>query len=179
MSSTFAVVTKRTGWDVVFGIVLIIGGIFLLGDLAFATDVSVLLFGWIVLLAGIVSLIAALFRIGKSGFWSVALTGGILTVLGTAMLRNSHATAITLTLIVGALFLAGGIARLVVASQEDEHRIALILTGGVSTVLGILVLFNLVDASYKFLGLLLGIQVLVDGLGMLIIGRGHVVEVDR
>jgi len=51
-----------------------------------------------------------------------------------------------------------------------------VLTGGVSTILGLLVLFNLVDASYDFLGLLLGIQVLVDGLGLLIIGRTHVVD---
>jgi uncharacterized membrane protein HdeD (DUF308 family) len=170
-------ITKRTGWDVVFGALLVIAGLLLLGDLAFATKVSVLFAGWVVLLAGIVALVAALFRIGRSGFWSVALTGGVLTVLGIAMLRNSHATAVTLTLIVGALFLAGGIARLVVAAQEPDHRLALILTGGVSTILGLLVLFNLVDASYGFLGLLLGIQIVVDGLALMIIGRGHVTEV--
>jgi uncharacterized membrane protein HdeD (DUF308 family) len=177
--SRLELVTRRTGWDIIFGALLVIAGLLLLGDTAFATNVSVLFVGWMVLLAGIVGLIAALFRIGRGGFWSAAITGGLLTVLGIAILRNTHATALTLTLIAGAMFLAGGIVRLVAAGQEPDHRVPLVLTGLVGTVLGLLVLFNLVDASYTFLGLLLGIQVLVDGVVMILIGRAHLTVVEE
>ncbi len=171
--SELVVEIRRTGWDLVFGILLIIAGVILLGDAAFATHLSVLFVGWTVLLAGIVGLLGAVFRIGKPGFWSAALTGGILTVLGIAMLRNTTAAAIALTLIAGSLFLVSGIVRLAVSSQEPDHRIPLLLAGAVSTVLGLIVLFNLVDASYKLLGILLGIQLLMDGFTMIMIGRAH------
>ncbi len=37
---------KRTGWDIVWGILLIIGGLIVLGDVVIATVVSVLFVGW-------------------------------------------------------------------------------------------------------------------------------------
>ena len=48
-------------------------------------------------LFGAVGLVGALFRIGKGGFWSSALTGGLLTVLGVVFLRNVGAAVVTLT----------------------------------------------------------------------------------
>jgi uncharacterized membrane protein HdeD (DUF308 family) len=118
-------------------------------------------------------LVAAVFRIGKGGFWSVALSGGVLTVLGLFFLRNTHAAALTLTLIAGTIFLASGIVRLVASAADPEYRVPLLLGGVVSTILGLIVLFNLFDASYVLVGVLLGIQVLVDGLSMILVGRWH------
>ncbi|QNN52947.1 HdeD family acid-resistance protein [Nocardioides mesophilus] len=168
---------RRTGWDIVLGVLLVIGGLVILGDAAFATTVSVLFLGWVLLLVGIVGLVAALFRIGKGGFWSAALSGGLLTVLGLFFLRNTDAGAVTLTLIAGTLFLTSGIVRLVVSAQEPENRAPLLLGGVVSTALGLIVLLNLFDASLVLLGVLLGIQVLVDGIMLMLVGRWHATPV--
>ena len=48
---------------------------------------------------------------------------------------------------------------------------SLLLGGVVSLALGLIVLFNLVDASYNLLGLLLGIQVVAEGLAIMVFGR--------
>jgi uncharacterized membrane protein HdeD (DUF308 family) len=165
---------RRTGWDVAIGALLAIGGVVLLAHAAFATAVSVLFVGWMLLAGGIVALVASLFRIGKGDFWSMALSGGLLAVLGLVILRNLEATAVTLTLIAGALFLVSGIVRLVVGVETPEYRVPLIFAGVVSTALGLIVLFNLIEASFVLLGVLLGVQALIDGITMMLIGRWHV-----
>ena len=169
---------RRTGWDVVLGGILILGGLVILGDAAVATKVSIMFIGWLLLVLGVLGLIAALFQVGKGGFWSMALSGGLLTVLGLFFLRNTEAAAVTLTLIAGVIFLASGLMRLVMSGQDSAHRVPMLIGGVVSTGLGLVVLFNLFDASYVLVGVLLGIQVLVDGIVMVLVGRWHVSEED-
>lgn len=175
-----AVITRRrTGWDVALGALLVIGGIIILGNVVVATKVSVLFLGWMLLFAGVIGLISALFNIGKGGFWSSAIAGALMTVLGLMFLRNTEAAALTLTLLAGALFLTTGIARLFAAGHAPEYKWALIIGGSVSTILGLIVLFNLVDASYAFLGVLIGIETLAEGLAMMIVGRTTITLVPR
>lgn len=167
---------SRTGWDIALGALIAMGGLVILGHAAIATKVSVLFLGWMLLLFGVVGLVGALFRIGKGGFWAPALTGGLLAVLGLFMLRNTAAAAVTLTLIAGALFLAGGITRLVAAGGQPEYRGVLIFSGLVSAGLGLVVLLDLFSASYVLLGVLLGVETLMDGIAMMIMGRVKVVQ---
>ncbi|MDX6324703.1 MAG: hypothetical protein QOK15_1057 [Nocardioidaceae bacterium] len=168
---------RRTGWDVVFGALLFLGGLVILGDAALATKVSIQLVGWVLLLVGVLGLVASLFRIGHIGFWSAALSGGVLTVLGLFFLRNTHAAAVTLTLLAGTIFLISGIVRLVASGADPAYRVPLLVGGALSTILGLIVLFNLFDASYVLVGVLLGIQVMVDGLTMMLVGRWHTAPV--
>lgn len=175
--TSLVVEQRKTGWDVILGVLLVIAGFIVLGDTVLATVVSVLLLGWLTLVSGILALAAALFRIGRPGFWSAALSGGLLTVLGLMILRNVGVAALTLTLIAGALFLVSGVTRLVVAVENHAHRWVLLLGGLVSTALGLIVLFNIVAATYTLLGILLGVQLLVDGLMIMLIGRAHVTAV--
>jgi len=137
-----------------------------------------LFMGWLLLIAGVVGLAASIFRIGKGGFWSAALTGAFMTVLGLFFLRDTEAAATTLTLIAGVIFLTGGVVRLAAAAQDSLYRIPLLFAGIVSTALGLIVLLNLFDASYVLLGVLLGVQVLVDGITMMLIGRWRVTETE-
>jgi len=165
--------------DLVLGGLLFLGGLFVLANAAFATAASVVFVGWILLIGGILALIGSLFRIGRGGFWSMALTGALLAVLGLVFLRHTGAAVVTLTLVAGVIFLVSGIVRLVVAGSEPEHRAMLIVGGVISTVLGLLVLFNLVAASFLLLGVLLGVQMLTDGLSIMLIGRLHMPAIPR
>jgi uncharacterized membrane protein HdeD (DUF308 family) len=170
---------RRTGWDIVLGALLVVAGIIILANAAIATKVSILFLGWMLLIAGNIGLISALFNIGKHAFWPTAITGALLLVLGLMFLRNTEATAVTLTLLAGALFLVTGIARLFAAGSATHYRGALIFGGAVATLLGLIVLFNLFDASYKLIGILIGIDVLAEGLAMMIIGRTTITILDR
>ena len=162
---------RRTAWDVIVGILLVIAGFILLGDVVFATAVSVLLLGWAVLFSGVALLVGALFRIKSGNFVSAALGGAVLTVLGLFLLRNPLIGAVTLTLMSGSMFLASGLTRVFVATKMPENRLILIISGLISIGLGLWVFFNIVAASLTLLGVLLGIQVLMEGLTLIAVGR--------
>ncbi len=162
---------RRSGWDVVLGILLVLAGAVILAHVVWATAVSVILLGWLALIAGVVGLVAALFQIGRGGFWATALSGGLLLVLGLMLLANPGVAALTLTLIAGALFLVGGIVRLVMAFDRGVPRLALILSGVVGVILGLIVVLNLFEATLTLLGVLLGVEAVVDGIMLMFFGR--------
>ena len=165
---------RRSGVDLALGAALFVGGLVLLGYTTWATKVSVLFVGWMLLLFGLVGLAGALRRIGRSGFWSAALGGALLSALGLMFLRNPGVGAVTLTLIAGGGFLVGGLVRLVVAGQEEPtSRLPLLVGGIISTTLGLLIVFNLFTASLTLLGLVLAIEMMSDGLVMMMFGRQH------
>jgi uncharacterized membrane protein HdeD (DUF308 family) len=167
---------SRSGWDIALGILLVIAGFVILGNAVVATAISVFFLGWMAVIGGIVALVASLFRIGKGGFWPALISGALLLVIGVVILRNPAASAVTLTLLAGTVFLVGGIMRLVAAFQVDQHRGIMIFSGLVSLALGLIVLFNLVSASFQLLGILIGVQAVVDGITLLILGRWRVVD---
>lgn len=167
---------RRTGWDVVFGVLLLIGGFVVLGNAVLATAISVLLLGWTALIAGVVLLVSALFRIGSGGFWSAALGGAVLAVLGLFLLRNPGVGALSLTLVAGSMFLATGLVRVFLGFQVAEARWLLVISGLISVGLGLLVLFNLMAATLTLLGVLLGVQTLLEGVTLLVAGRLRPVE---
>lgn len=165
-------VNSRSIWDYVLGGILILAGIVVLSHAVIATAISVLFIGWTLLLAGLFAVVVSLFRIGKDGFWIGLLGGGLMAVLGLVMLRNPGAAALTLTMIAGALFLSTGMVRLIAAVQLPEIRTALIISGGISTLLGLMILFNLFSSTFTLLGVLLGVQVLSEGVAVVIAGSG-------
>ena len=162
---------RRTLGDLLLGALVVLLGLVVLGHALVATQISVLFLGWLLFAGGVVTLAASLFRFGKDGFWAGALGGGLMTVIGIVFLRNTAAAAATLTLVVGAMFLMSGLVRLVAAFQMVEGRVPTFLVGAVSTVFGLLVLLNLTDASSKLLGFLIGIQILAEGIAIMLVGR--------
>lgn len=169
--ASYVVERRRTGWDVVLGLVLVVAGVVVLGHAVLATAVSVLFLGWTALFAGAVALVSALFRIRKGGFWVGALSGALLLVLGLVILRNPLVAAVTLTLVAGSLFLVGGVVRLVAAGGSPEYRWPLILSGVVSVGMGAFVLLNPVESSLLLLGVLMGVEAISDGIAMMLLGR--------
>lgn len=163
---------RRTTWDLILGVLLVIGGFVVLGDVVLATAVSVLLVGWTALLSGVVLLVGAFLQ-GRSGsLFSTALGGVLLIVLGLFLLRNVVVGAVALTLMSGAMFLAAGMTRIVVAAQQrPQGWWVLVLSGLVSVGLGVWVLLNIVAASLTLLGVMMGIQVLLEGITLMTVGR--------
>ena len=168
--SNLALTRTRTLGNFVAGVFLVIIGLVILGNAVVATSLSVRFLGWMLLLAGVVGLVAALVNVRDGGSGSIAIGGGLLLVAGIVCLRNVEAAAVTLTLIAGSLLLLSGLVRLVAAVGRPEHRWALLIGGAVSSLLGVAVLLNAFTASYALLGVLLGIQSIVEGLVMIFLG---------
>lgn len=164
--------TRHRGWEIALAVVLVVGGAFLLSNAVAATLLSIVLIGWTILAAGVLLIVRGVLRRESSAvFWSALLGGAILAVLGIVVLRNPVVGAATFTLLAGAMFLVVGAVRIVLAVQLKEHRIVLGLVGVVSLVMGLVVLLNFAVATLTLLGILLGIQMIGEGVVLLVAGR--------
>lgn len=169
---------RRTGWDVVFGVLSVIAGVFALAHVALASAISVLVLGWTILIGGAVLAVSAL--VGwkdPARRWNLVL-GALLVLLGLGFVRNPGAGLLTLTLLAGSLLLVGGIMRIVGAFQPDAPRGLLLFSGAVTVLLGAMVLSQWPVSALWFLGTILGIELILDGVTTAISGRLRPVPVD-
>jgi uncharacterized membrane protein HdeD (DUF308 family) len=161
----------RTWWDVVLGGILLGTGVVVLGDVVAASVISVLFLGWTLVIGGVIGIVTSLFLIRRGGFW-IGMLGGVLAlVAGVVFVRRPDATLLALSLAIGAVMLVSGITRLVAAVQHREARLALLLSGVLSIVLGLLILNRWPTSALWLVGTLLGIQLIVDGVVLILVGR--------
>ena len=167
---------RRTGWDIALGVLSVIAGIFALGHVALASAISVLFLGWMILFGGVALAVGAVvgWRDPRRR-WDLAL-GALLFLLGLGFVRNPGVGLLTLTLLAGSLLLVGGILRLVAAFQPDAPRALLLFSGTVTLLLGFMVLNQWPVSALWFLGTILGIELILDGITTAISGRVRAVE---
>lgn len=162
---------RRTGWDVVLGALSIVAGIIALGHTVFASVVSVLFLGWTLLAGGVFVLVSGIVGWREPGHRSDVVVGVLLGVLGFGLVRFPGAGLLVLTLLAGSLLVVGGAARLGAAFQPGAHRGVLVLNGGITLLLGVMVLFRWPVSALWFLGTVLGVQLVLDGITTALVGR--------
>ena len=162
---------RRTGWDVVLGLLLVIAGAVVLSHVAVASLVSVLFLGWMLVIGGITLGVSAVVGWRSSERrWDLAV-GALFVVLGVGFLRNPEAGLLVLTLLAGSLLIVGGAIRMVAAFQPGAARAALLINGVVTLLLGFLVFSRWPISALWFLGAVLGAQLIVDGFTTALSGR--------
>jgi uncharacterized membrane protein HdeD (DUF308 family) len=169
---------RRTGWDIALGVLSVIAGILALSHVALASAISVVFLGWMILLGGVV--LASHAVVGWRDAhrrWDLAF-GALLFLLGFGFLRNPGVGLLTLTLLAGSLLLVGGVVRIIAAFQPDAPRGLLLFSGGVTLLLGLMVLSQWPVSALWFLGTILGIELIVDGLTTAMSGRLRPVRAD-
>jgi uncharacterized membrane protein HdeD (DUF308 family) len=154
----------RWGWYLALGIALIVLGLIAVSDAYLATVASVIVFGWI-LIAGGVLLGFISFLTGKWSGFLLALAAGILSfITGIMMLRAPLAGAATLTLLILSFFIIEGIYRTIASIALRFPNWGWSLASGiVSIVLGGILLAGWPQISFWFVGLLVGIDLIVHG----------------
>ena len=166
-SAVSAAIHRHWGLFLGEGIVLI-----LLGTLAvlipeLASVAATVVFGWILLLSGVVGLIATFRARGSPGFlWSLisALLG---IAAGVVLLTMPVQGTLTLTAVLIAFLLVEGVATLLFALEHrkgSSGRWSWVLTSGiVDLVLGLMLLAGLPGTAVWALGLLIGINMIFGG----------------
>ncbi|QPM91087.1 HdeD family acid-resistance protein [Pseudooceanicola algae] len=93
-------------------------------------------------------------------------------VAGVWLLANPLQGTVSLTLILGVVFFVMGIVRLMMATRlaGTPFLWLAVLSGVASVGIGLLVFFDFASAAPTLLGLLLGFQLLAEGLGLLTFG---------
>lgn len=162
---------QRTGWDLFFGALSLVAGFIVLSHVALAGVISVLFTGWMLLLGGVVLAVGAVVNWSDhERRWNLA-SAALLGILGFGFVTNPGIGLLTLTLLAGSLLLLGGVLRVVLAFQPGMPRGVLLASGVITLVLAGLILAGWPASALWFLGTVLGVQLVLDGLTTVLLGR--------
>ena len=153
-------------WFLVLGIALVVLGSVAIGwaCLASITIAATWLFGFVLFGGGVAEIIHS-FSVGRwSGTLVHLLIGLLYCVVGFMMISDPADSAITLTKIIAIFMIVGGIFRIVAALS---HRFPgwewVLLSGGITLLLGLLIYKNLPESGLWFIGLAIGIDMIFNG----------------
>jgi uncharacterized membrane protein HdeD (DUF308 family) len=159
-----AEIIHNWGWFLVLGIGLLLLGILAVVRAVAATVVSMLFFGWLLVIAAGIEVVQAI-MVGKwAGLYHHWLAAVLFGVVGALIVWRPVASAEVLTLLMGAFFLVAGLFELItpfVVSLPDWGWHA--LNGLVTLLLGILVLAQWPVSGLWVIGMFVGIALIFNG----------------
>ena len=169
-----AAAAPSTGWQIAWGVLLIISGILAVLMPGIAALATALVFAWLLIFGGGCEIAYAIQTRDKDGFgWKLA--SGILTlVLGIAILVLPLAGAASLALLVGAFLFASGITRTVLAFRLKPQRGWgwILFDGLLSIGVALLIAIGWPQSSLAFIGLLTGFTLILTGIWRIMLRRG-------
>lgn len=167
-----AAVRDKRGWFIALGIAFSILGFAAILLPPVASLATTVVLGWLLIIAGIAEGAHA-FANRKWASYGWELVGAIVHVIAGALVVAFPLTGtLALTLVLAAFLLAEGVLRLVRASQHRDlpGRGWLVFDGLVSLALGLLIAVQWPSTAAWALGLLVGVNLLLGGSSMLLIG---------
>src|SRR5215470_1582222 len=155
---------RSWGWYLGLGIMLIILGAIAIGSAFLMTIASVWLFGWILIIGGVMEVVHAFWHKRWAGFFLDLLTGVLYIVAGWMMVNNPQESALLLTLLIAMFLVFEGVFRIVAAlAVRYPHWGAVLLNGVISLVLGMLIWRRWPVSGLWVIGLFVGIEMLLNG----------------
>lgn len=162
-----------TNWLLWFlvGILSLLGGIFALANPIAATLTATLIAGWTFTLVGALTAVSAFSDQGWGARITAILLGVIFLVLGVSLVGNPLAGTLSLTWIVAVLLLIAGVFRIFLAfgSENIQIRMAMILSGLVSLILGVMIITNWPQSAIVVLGVFLAVELISNGVSLIVL----------
>lgn len=163
---------KRLGRLIVMSIVLIVLGILSIIMPAISSVTFTLVLALILLAGGIIRVIKSFHSHPVRGFWLNLVTGVLYAIAGLVILVNPLAGTLSLTAIVGTLFMGEGIFTIIMAFQVrpgGQESWMMVLDGVITLIMGILVWNQFPSSALWLIGLYVGISLLMSGISLLVI----------
>jgi uncharacterized membrane protein HdeD (DUF308 family) len=161
------------GWFLAFGVGLTLLGIAAVVRAVTATVVSMLFFGWLLVLAGAIEVAQAVVVGHWAGFFQHLLAAILFGVAGVLMVMRPLVTAEVLTLFMAMFFLIGGLFQLVGAAWVGLPGWGWHVVDGVITLaLGVLILARWPASGLWVIGLFLGVDLVFYGIAWIVIALG-------
>lgn len=160
--------TRRIIWILLGALAIAAGAVALANPMA-ATLTAERIAGWTFLFLGLMQIFAVFQQTGWRGrIWAI-IAGIAFTLLGISLLAQPMQGILSLTLTVGVLFLTAGVMKAVMAFSMGRGRSfwMVMLSGALSLVLGVMILANYPQSAATILGLLLGIELISNGVSMI------------
>ncbi len=158
-------IRPHTGWFIAIGIIFLIGGAFAIAMPLLASITVALVVGWSLVFVGVLQLVHAWGVRSWSGFIWQLVIGLIILVGGIAMLNNPIVAAVTLTLLLGVIFIAKGVVQLILGFNFRPHPAWgwIVAAGVLAIVVGLMILASWPSSSAWVLGTLAGISLIFSG----------------
>lgn len=164
---------KYRTWFMLYGVLLVILGFLAIAVPYVATLATGILIGWLLVAGGVFGLIAV-FSAGKSasGFWWNLFTSIIYLLAGLSLLFRPVAGVLTLTILLAAYLLAGGIVKIVMAigykSDIPKAWGWVLFSGLVDLALAIIIMSGFPGTATWVIGLMVGINLLMMGVSLIV-----------
>ncbi|MFJ8212994.1 HdeD family acid-resistance protein [Streptomyces sp. NPDC096033] len=164
---------RSFGLQALLGVVLVLAGLLGLVYAGVATLTSMFLFGWLLLIGGLVGLAQAVQSRRSNHFWLAVVVAAVNLAAGFVILRRPEASAEALTMFAALLFLTSGVFRLVGSLVVRGPNFGLFLIqGAFGILLGILILWEWPGSSLYVIGTFFSLALLFDGLSLVAVGMG-------
>jgi uncharacterized membrane protein HdeD (DUF308 family) len=153
------------------GILLVILGFAAIVVPPLASLAVTIFLGWLFLISGIAGLALTFWARGMPGFWWSLISAVLGIVAGIILLVRPVQGTLTLTIVVGAYFLAEGVATIMYAlehKRELSERWSWLLVAGVLDILiAAMIIVGLPGSAEWAIGLLVGINLLFGGASLI------------
>ena len=172
LNGAIAALRHRAGWIIAFGVVVAALGALAFSSVLLATLVSVYVVGIMMLLAGAAEVAMGFHAKSWSRFLVWVLLGLIYLGAGISVLMNPLLAAGLLTLFLGIFLIVGGLMRIFLGFQMkagSSWRLV-VLSGTITTLLGIIILAHWPVSSLYVLGVFLSLDLMFAGIGWIGLG---------
>jgi uncharacterized membrane protein HdeD (DUF308 family) len=156
---------EHWGWFLALGIIFILGGIFAIAAPFVAGLTVTIIFSIVLVWLGIMQIIQAFSTKSWSGFIWQLVIGLVVLIGGIAMIINPIVAAITLTLLVGAVFIAKGVMQIMLGLRFRPHSGWgwIVAAGVLAIVVALMILFSWPFSGLWVPGTLVGISLIFSG----------------
>jgi len=155
-------------WFFLCGIALMLLGAACIVKAQTATTFSMLVLGWVLMISAIVWLISTFQTLTWGGFFIYLLNALVRGVTGYLLISHPNAGAEGVTMVLAALFIVGGLFRILGATAIQFPRWGwTVFAGLVSVGLGVYLLANWSTTSTYFIGIAIGTDLIFDGAALL------------
>ncbi len=155
---------KYWGWFFGLGLLLMALGVLAIGYAGWATEFTVIFFGFLLASAGVLQIISGFYTIKWTGFSLALLLGLFYIVAGILCIFKPMQSALAISLLIAAMLLIGGSFRLISAlSHRFDNWGWVVFNGLISFFLGLLILAEWPASGLWVIGLFVGIDLLLMG----------------
>lgn len=172
-----ATLKKYSTWFMVYGVIMALLGIASILMPGVASLASTIFIGWLLVAGGAIGLYAV-FSAGKNapGFWWNLITAVLYLAAGIVILVNPIQGVLTLTIVLAAYLLAGGVAKIFLAfGHKRDVPMAwgwVLFSGIIDIILAFLIISGLPSTAVWAIGLLVGINLFMMGVAIVFSALG-------
>lgn len=152
------------GWFLVLGILMLLLGIIAIAAEFVATLLTVTFLGWLLVFAGVASIVHSFATHRWGGFFLSLLTGLLYLGVGLLMVFRPLVGAVSLTLLIASFFIVNGIFRIVTSlTYRMPHFGWVLLNGMIAVLLGVLIWMQWPASALWVIGTFVGIEMIFAG----------------